>query len=82
MKINYINILAESFVNKGRVFKGVRRHARGRFGEVEYKHCHYFVRLEEGKPPQNYYLPEPQTPDEQLEKWLQQMRQRKITSSL
>ncbi|KAM8719987.1 hypothetical protein ACLKA7_006103 [Drosophila subpalustris] len=74
--------IAESFVGKGRVFKGLRRHARGRFGRVEYKHCHYFLRLEEGEPPQHYYLPEPETPQEQYEKWLEQMRSRKVINSL
>ncbi|CAO1347818.1 unnamed protein product [Diamesa tonsa] len=74
--------VAESFCGKGRVFKGVRRHGRGRVGKVEYMHCHYFVRLEEGKPPKNYYLPNPQTPEEQLETWTDQMRKRKIISSL
>ncbi|XP_060661408.1 large ribosomal subunit protein uL22m [Drosophila nasuta] len=74
--------IAESFVGKGRVFKGLRRHARGRFGRVEYKHCHYFLRLEEGEPPQHYYAPEPQTPQQQYEHWLQQMRSRKVINSL
>ncbi|XP_073835635.1 mitochondrial ribosomal protein L22 [Musca autumnalis] len=74
--------IAESFVGKGRVIKGFRRHGRGRFGLVEYKHCHYFVRLEEGEPPKNYYLPNPQTPSEQFEKWLEQMRMRKVINSL
>lgn len=69
-------------MGKGKVFKGFRRHARGRYGVVEYKHCHYFVRLEEGAPPKNYYLPEPQTPTEQFESWLQQMRSRKVINSL
>lgn len=44
-----IVIVAESFVTKGQVIKGMRRHGRARFGIVEYFHCHYFVRLEEGK---------------------------------
>lgn len=48
---------------------------------VEYKHCHYFIRLEEGTPPEHYYIP-PKKPQEQLEDWLQQMRRRKITNSL
>ncbi|KAH8269926.1 hypothetical protein KR044_002608 [Drosophila immigrans] len=74
--------IAESFVGKGRVFKGLRRHARGRFGRVEYKHCHYFLRLEEGEPPQHYYVPEPQTPQQQYETWVQQMRSRKVINSL
>lgn len=80
--IHNLCFTAESFVGKGRVIKGFRRHARGRFGIVEYKHCHYFVRLEEGEPPKNYYLPNPQTPSEQFEKWLEQMRMRKVINSL
>lgn len=79
----YINIfLAESFCGKGQYFKGIRRHAKGRVGRVEYKHCHYFVKLEEGKPPKQYYLSNPKTPEEQLEEWIEGMRKRKITNSL
>lgn len=62
--------------------KGVRRHARGRHGRVEYKHVHYFVRLEEGPPPEHYYLPHPLTPDQQLDKWMDEMRNRKVINSL
>lgn len=73
---------AESFSSKGRVIKGVRRHARSRFGTVHYVHCHYFARLEEGKPPKHYYQPYPKEPHEQLEDWLANMRKRKIINSL
>lgn len=64
------------------VFKGYRRHARGRAGHVEYKHCHYFVRLEEGEPPKHYYLPQPLTPQQQFDEWLEGMHKRKIINSL
>ncbi|KAJ8919450.1 hypothetical protein NQ315_016550 [Exocentrus adspersus] len=74
--------VAESFVGKGQVIKGIRRHARARHGIVEYFHCHYFARLEEGKPPKHYYLPYPKQPHEQLEEWLEEMRKRKIYDSL
>ncbi|KAG5678755.1 hypothetical protein PVAND_008400 [Polypedilum vanderplanki] len=74
--------ISESFVGKGVVFKGIRRHAKGRMGRVEYKHCHYFVKLEEGTPPEHYYLPYPKTPEQQLDDWMSQMRKRKITNSL
>ncbi|XP_044255329.1 39S ribosomal protein L22, mitochondrial [Tribolium madens] len=74
--------VAESFVGKGQVIKGIRRHARGRHGIVEYMHCHYFVRLEEGKPPKHYYQNHPKEPHQQLEEWLQAMRRRKITNSI
>ncbi|CAG9563638.1 unnamed protein product [Danaus chrysippus] len=73
--------IAESFSGKGMVIKGVRRHARGRLGEVRYQYSHYFVRLEEGKPPKDYYKQNPLTPQQQLDRWLEQMRKRKIINS-
>lgn len=72
---------AESFVGKGRVYKGVRRHARMRTGEIRYMHSHYYVRLEEGTPPADYYGRE-KTPEQQLDEWVDNMRKRKITHSL
>ncbi|KAF2884099.1 hypothetical protein ILUMI_22067 [Ignelater luminosus] len=74
--------VAESMVGKGEVIKGYRRHARRRFGKVEYFHCHYFVRLEEGTPPKDYYQNAPKEPQEQLANWLASMRKRKINNSL
>ncbi|XP_055626380.1 39S ribosomal protein L22, mitochondrial [Toxorhynchites rutilus septentrionalis] len=75
--------VAESFCGKGRVFKGYRRHGRGRAGEVEYKHCHYFVRLEEGSPPENYYPGrEPKSGEQMLDEWIESMRKRKVINSL
>ncbi|KAJ6640300.1 39S ribosomal protein L22, mitochondrial [Pseudolycoriella hygida] len=73
--------ISESFVTKGVYFKGVRRHARGRRGEVEYKHCHYFVTLEEGTPPVDYYR-QSVTPEAQLDKFMEQLRKRKVSNSL
>lgn len=72
---------AESFVGKGRPIKGIRRHARMRRGIVEYKYCHYYVRLEEGTPPADYYGKNV-TPSEQLQKYMEQMRCRKVPNSL
>lgn len=74
--------ISESFCGKGIIFHGIRRHARARVGKIEYKHCHYFVRLEEGPPPTHYYLPYPKTPDQQLEEWVENMRKRKVINSL
>ncbi|PSN54360.1 39S ribosomal protein L22 [Blattella germanica] len=75
--------VAESFVGKGLVVKGMRRHAKMRFGKVEYFHCHYFVRLEEGTPPKDYYYHNRRlTGPELLQKWLDKMRNRKIPSTL
>ncbi|XP_031636512.1 39S ribosomal protein L22, mitochondrial [Contarinia nasturtii] len=73
--------VAESFTGKGYVIKGIRRHARMRVGRVEYKYCHYFVRLEEGKPPKDYYGNKV-TPEQQLDKWMDEKRKRKIYNSL
>lgn len=73
--------VAESFCTKGRVFKGVRRHARARVGRVLYFHCHYYVRLEEGTPPADYYGRQT-TPAQQLDDWMDGLRKRKIIGSL
>lgn len=79
--IDILNSTAESFCTKGKVFKGVRRHARARVGKVEYFHCHYFLRLEEGSPPADYYGRQ-KTPEQQLDEWMEGMRKRKIIGTL
>jgi large subunit ribosomal protein L22 len=77
----FYHIPAESFTGKGFVMKGIRRHARKRAGLVEYKHCHYFVRLEEGPPPENYYEPNPDGPT-LLQMWIEERRAQRILGSL
>ncbi|XP_076754092.1 mitochondrial ribosomal protein L22 [Xylocopa sonorina] len=74
--------VAESFATKGTVVKGFRRHARARSGKVRYKYCHYFVRLEEGKPPKQYYQSAPKSGEEMLKEWMEQMHSRKVYHSL
>ncbi|XP_068987392.1 large ribosomal subunit protein uL22m [Bombus flavifrons] len=74
--------VAESFATKSFIIKGIRRHARARVGIIRYRYCHYFVRLEEGKPPKHYYQPAPKTGEEWLQEWMEQMRSRKIYNSL
>ncbi|XP_060872535.1 large ribosomal subunit protein uL22m [Metopolophium dirhodum] len=74
--------IAESFCGKGPVIKGMRRHARMRMGEVMYRYCHYFVRLEEGTPPENYYYSWPKTGPALLAHWVDEVRDRKIQGSL
>jgi large subunit ribosomal protein L22 len=74
--------VAESFCGKGKYVKGVRRHARSRHGRVEYKYVHYFVRLEEGEPPQQYGVSHVIPPEQQLDKWIEEMRNRKVINSL
>jgi len=73
--------VAESFVTKGVVVKGIRRHAKKRIGMVEYFHCHYFVRLEEGPPPKDYFLPPPDGPT-LLQRWIQDRRDQRVFNSM
>ncbi|KAF6200504.1 hypothetical protein GE061_004947 [Apolygus lucorum] len=74
--------VAESFVSKGVTVKGMRRHARMRAGIIKYRYCHYYVRLEEGKPPENYYNRPSRDKETLLNDWLQRMRYRRIVGSL
>lgn len=74
-------IPAESFAGKGVVIKGIRRHARMRVGKVSYRYTHYFVRLEEGEPPKDFYGKE-RDPDDLLEKWINNKRNRKFRNTL
>ncbi|KAF7998597.1 hypothetical protein HCN44_011005 [Aphidius gifuensis] len=74
--------VAESFVGKGKVVKGIRKHAKGRMGRISYRYVHYFVRLEEGQPPKHYFGPEPKTKDQLLEDWITKQRERKIANSI
>lgn len=78
----YFIFSAESFCTKAFVVKGLRRHAKGRTGEIRYTFCHYFVRLEEGKPPKDYYKLGHKNADELLEDWKLHMRNRKISNTL
>ena len=47
--------VAESFATKGMRMKGLRRHGRARMAEVHYDYMDYHVRLEEGRPPKDYW---------------------------
>ncbi|XP_023346698.1 39S ribosomal protein L22, mitochondrial [Eurytemora carolleeae] len=73
--------VAESFAGKGLVVKGYRRHARGRFGQIEYKYMHYFVKLEEGPPPKEFYDKEKFNPGEMLERWISEQRAKTVPIS-
>uniref|UniRef100_A0A0K2TAG7 Large ribosomal subunit protein uL22m n=1 Tax=Lepeophtheirus salmonis TaxID=72036 RepID=A0A0K2TAG7_LEPSM len=71
--------IAESLSDVCDRIKGYRRHARMRFGIVEYKYVNYYVRLEEGRPPKHYYsVKEAKTPEEQLNEWLNEHRRKEI----
>jgi len=70
--------IAEAFARKAQVIKGLRRHARGRFGHVEYKYIHFFLKLEEGAPPKHFYDTERFDPDTMLGRWIQEHREKQI----
>jgi large subunit ribosomal protein L22 len=73
--------IEDSFVRKAKTIKGVRKHARSRFGVIHYRYTHYFLRLREGRPPKHYYPPRP-TGNEMLEDYLQRLRDRRIIHGL
>jgi len=73
--------VAESFATKGMVIKGVRRHGRARMSMVRYEYMHYYVRLEEGSPPKNYWeawSQPPFNPTRMLEDWVKDHRKKTI----
>lgn len=71
--------VAESFTDKADKVKGMRRHARGRMAFLEYEFQNYYVRLEEGTPPKDYYeWRREKRPDELLEHYVAEQRKRGI----
>ncbi|XP_076447066.1 large ribosomal subunit protein uL22m-like [Babylonia areolata] len=73
--------ICDSFVGKGKVVKGIRKHMGPRYGLVRYRFVHYFVRLREGKPPEHYYTP-PMTGYQKMEEYITEHRKRRIINSL
>ena len=47
--------VSESFTDNFDKITGVRRHKGGRTHQMEYRFCSYFLTLEEGVPPKDYY---------------------------
>ena len=79
--------IAESFCSRGLVIKGWRKHARMRFGEVRFFHCHYYVKLVEGEPPKDYKPsqgphPELMSADDRLNQHIEKLRKRRIDFAL
>ena len=77
----YTIFTADSFTSKARTIKGLRSHARGRYGHISYRYSHYKLRLREGQPPEHYYSPQ-LNGYQKLQQHLQDLRQRRPTSSL
>jgi len=71
--------VSESFATKGLRMKGMRRHARMRMAVVKYDFMHYYVRLEEGRPPKDYWAAytRPFNQHKMLEEWVANHRQNK-----
>lgn len=73
----------ECFCTKGLVLKGMRKHAFYRMGEIRYFYLHFFVKLVEGQPPKEfYYDPNPKTGEQKIQKFIDDMRSRKIEYTL
>lgn len=70
--------IAESFSGKGKYLKRIRYHGRGMFGIMDKVHCHYFVKLVEGVPPNV----EKKTGFDQAKEYVEQLRNRTIIHSL
>lgn len=71
--------VAESFCDMFDIIKGIRRHGKGRLGTVKYRYISYFVRLEEGVPPEHYYDHKaPKTTHQWLESFVQEHREKFI----
>lgn len=66
---------------KGLVIKGLRKHARMRFGTVSYFYCHVLVKLTEGEPPVHFYRPVKDGNDH-LKDFYDELRSRKIIQGL
>lgn len=64
-------------MNRAVIVKGIRRHMGGRFGIINYRYSHYFVRLEEG-PPEKYETTRYESLDDRSKKYIEYLRSRKI----
>lgn len=71
----------DAITNKGLTIKGIKKHARMRFGKVCHFYCHLLVKLTEGDPPTHYYKPEKDGND-MLNDFYNNLRSRKIPQGL
>jgi large subunit ribosomal protein L22 len=75
--------VAECFTGKGLVVKGVRKHAFYRMGFIRYFHHHFFLKLVEGEAPRPFYPQmNPSTGQGKLDKYFEDLRDRKIEHSI
>lgn len=73
--------IEDAIAVKGLVIKGLRKHARMRFGQISYFYTHLLVKLREGDPPQHYYRP-PKDGNDMLKDYYDELRARKIPQGL
>ena len=71
--------VAESFSDSFENLHSIRRHARSKIGNVVHRYITYFIRLEEGVPPEHYYDHRVQkNPKQMLEEYVQEHRSKYI----
>lgn len=71
--------VAESFCEMFDILTGMKRHGKGRMSTIKYRYISYFVRLEEGVPPEHYYDHKaPKSSQQLLEKYVQDHRSKFI----
>lgn len=68
-------------VGKGLTMRGVRKHARMRFGKINYYYVHLMIKLTEGDPPKLFYVPV-KTGNDHLKDYFADLRARKIEQGL
>lgn len=73
--------IEEARCGKGLVIKGLRKHARMRFGTVHYFYCHLMIKLTEGEPPVHFYRP-PKDGNDHLKDYYDKLRSREIVQGL
>lgn len=73
--------IEEAICCKGLVIKGLRKHARMRFGTVHYFYVHLCLKLTEGEPPKHFYRPAKDGND-LLKVFYDDLRNRKIPQGM
>lgn len=80
--IRFCFLLAEAFARNSLIMKGFRKHARMRMGIIRYRYSDIFIRLEEGKPPENRARFAPFGGYNMMDEYVQKLRDRRILYGL
>lgn len=73
--------IEEALCTKGLMIKGIKKHARMRFGKINHYYVHLMIKLTEGDPPVHFYRPEKDGND-LLKDYYDELRSRKIPQGL